>query len=459
MRINCNTSAHISNNQLNKAQTALSKSIERLSSGYKINHAEDDAAGMAIAKKMRTQIKALERASDNASDGVAVVQTAEGALNEVESMLQRARELAVQAADGTYSDEDRVAIQAEIDQLIAEVDRVSTDTEYNTTPILDGSLSRRAYPNTDNVSVLSMSPSVTSQEYTFDVTQPAKGAELLLSLPATITEDTAGVININGSDITLKVGDTTADIEGKIKDLGYKASINTTSVAGSIQLTGIPVGSAESITVRFANVTQAAAFGATGLTPENPRISANGQDCQVTLGAGFNTATARAEGNVITIRDVNNFEMVIEVPKETTLTDCTIKVTEIGTFNIQAGAQEGQQIAIDIPKINSHTLGIDEINCRTTYGASRAIEKMDEAISRVSATRSKLGAYQNRLETTVDSLKLFDENITSALSSIEDCDMAEEMTNYSSKSVLSQAATSILAQANERPQTVLQLLS
>lgn len=186
---------------------------------------------------------------------------------------------------------------------------------------------------------------------------------------------------------------------------------------------------------------------------------AAGEDCTVTLGDGFSsTAIATAKGGLVTVEDVNDFEMVFEVPGDTTIADCTLKVTEMGIMDIQVGANEGQQLKIDIPKVNSHTLGIDSLVVTTPDGAAIAIGKVDEAISQVSSVRSMLGAYQNRLENSVDSLNSYNENITAALSRIEDCDMAVEMTTFTAESVISQAATSVLAQANERPQNILQLL-
>ncbi len=457
MRINCNTTAHLSNNQLAKAQDALDRSIQKLSSGLKINRAEDDAAGMAIANRMHTQIKALGRASKNTTDGVAVVQTAEGALNEVENMLQRVRELAVQASDGLYSDEDRAAIQAEIDQILSEVDRVSTDTEYNTMPLLDGTLSRRAYADEDGVYVQSLSSTVQSKEYEIEVTQAAYEPWAALKLTA-ITDRTAGVIKINGVNVGLVSGDSADDVLNKIYDACTTAGLEPEPASDRVGIKGTSTGSKEAIVIEFASKEQADALAGAGMYDvDNLLLEERGTDCKVSLGAGFDTAKASADGNIITIKDVNNFEMVVEVPDGSTLTT-KIKVTDMGTLNIQSGANESQQIIIDIPKVDSHTLGIDDVNCRTTYGASRAITKLDEAINSISSIRSKLGAYQNRLEITTNSLDLFEENITSALSSIEDCDMATEMTEYTAKSVLTQAATSVLAQANERPQTVLQLL-
>ena len=172
MRVNCNISAIIANNQLSKSEDALSSAIERLSSGLRINKAEDDASGMAISKKMHAQIKAIERSANNTQDGVSVVQTAEGALSELENILQRMRELSVKAASETNSGEEKDAIQVEIDQLTKEVDRISTSTEYNTMTLLDGTLQRRAYADKDNVSA-TISDTVTAGEYSIEVTKEA----------------------------------------------------------------------------------------------------------------------------------------------------------------------------------------------------------------------------------------------------------------------------------------------
>lgn len=452
MRLNCNLSALISNNQLNKTQTNLDKSIERLSSGLRINHAEDDAAGMAIAKRMHTQIKALERAGKNAADGVSVVQTAEAALGEVENMLQRARELAVQAADESYTDDDRAAIQQEIGQILKEVDRVSTDTEYNTMPLLDGTLERRSYSDVDDVTAMDVSTAVKAGEYKLDVTAAAEKAAFSFTLPASFGGESCK-ININGAEIDLNSGDTADDLYARILDGCERAGVDVMKTGDQVSLKSREYGSNASVSVDFKSDETAALFGAARIN------TTYGRDCEVTLGAGFGaTAITGTDGNLISVRDVNGFDMKIEIPGETTFTDCTMKVTDIGTLGIQVGANEGQQLIINIPKTNTHTLGIDNVNVNTSRGASEAISSLDKAISEISSIRSKLGAYQNRLESSEDSVDSYSENMTAALSRIEDCDMAEEMTEYTSQSVLSQAATSVLAQANERPETVLQLL-
>lgn len=455
MRVNCNISAMVAQTQLGKTESALDRAIERLSSGLRINSAEDDAAGMAISKKMHTQIKALEQATRNASDGISVVQTAESSLAEMESMLQRIRELSVQAADDTYCTEDKIAIQDEINQLVTEIDRISTDTEYNSMPLLDGTLSRRAYANVNDVYMVEMSSSIVSGEYSFSVDTPATRASVTVNeFTGTVTAQEAGSIIINGASVSIEEGQDFDTVYQNIVEMCNVAGATVESTGtGSFQIKNELYGSEEEISVKFNNATLAAKFGM-------PLESvAAGEDCTVTLGDGFSsTAIATAKGGLVTVEDVNDFEMVFEVPGDTTIADCTLKVTEIGIMDIQVGANEGQQLKIDIPKVNSHTLGIDALVVTTPDGAAIAIGKVDEAISQVSSVRSMLGAYQNRLENSVDSLNSYNENITAALSRIEDCDMAVEMTTFTAESVISQAATSVLAQANERPQNILQLL-
>lgn len=456
MRVNCNISALVANTQLGRTESALDKAIERLSSGLRINKAEDDAAGMAISKKMHTQIKALEQSNRNSSDGISVVQTAESALAEMEDMLQRMRELSVQAADQTYSIEDKTAIQAEINQLVEEIDRVSADTEYNTMPLLDGTLSRRAYADVNDVYMLSMSPSIVSGDYSFSVDAPARRATVVATdFPGTISANEAGSIFINGGEIKVSEGETFDEVYQNIVEMCNLAGGTVENNGnGTFNIMNELYGSGEEISVKFSNIDLANKLG----LPSENNVAA-GVDCTVTLGAGFSdTAVAIAEGEKIIIQDINDFEMILEVPGDLVITECNMKVTELGIMDIQVGANEGQQLKLDIPKVNCHILGVDSLVVNTHIGASIAIKKLDNAISEISSIRSKLGAYQNRLENSVSSLNTYTENITAALSRIEDCDMAEEMTNYTAENVISQAATSVMAQANERPQSILQLL-
>jgi flagellin len=278
MRINNNIPALRSYHQLNKTNTKLDKTLERLSSGLRINRASDDAAGLAITQKMDTQVRGLNQAARNSMDGISLIQTAEGALNEVHAMLQRMRELAVQAANGTYEDIDRNSIQDEITELISEIDRIAKDTQFNEINLLNGNLDPNA--------------------------TPIKGIAL----------------------------------------------------------------------------------------------------------------------------------------------------------SLQIGANEGQTMEVDIPSIQTFDLKIDAVNLKDQNEAQQAISTISDAINHVSDIRSKLGAFQNRLEHTVANLNVASENLTEAKSRIEDADMAFEMSQFTQQNVLAQAGTAMLAQANQRPQNVLQLL-
>lgn len=512
MRINHNISALRANNQLARTNNQLDASLERLSSGFRINSAADDSAGLAISEKMRTQIAGLEQASRNASDGISVIQTAEGALIEVEAMLQRMRELAVQSANGTYTSEDRIAIQAEIDQLKQEITRISETTEFNTMTLLDGNIDRKSYSSNNNVKLVSLSDSVNVGEYRLQITQDARQA-VIIAGDSTFTgdpkdyvidEDEVGSININGESIKVNKGDTLADVFTKLRDAGDRVGVSVFAVADSAtpsatdnhELAGY-TSEAWSEDGRLAFVTRE--YGQDqkieiycddpelsaliGLS--NSKASASGYDAQAKLDntLGFaNTATLSVDGNRITVSDRNNFKMVFEVAPGTANTDfddyiindnespddpatdpgdfesVTIAVLDAGPMDLQIGANEGQTMAVRIPKVNPETLGIDKINIGTADGAQEAITLLDIAINQVSEIRSKLGAYQNRLEHSISNLDVTSENMTESLSRISDTDMAEEMAEYTQKNVLAQAGTSMLAQANQRPQTILSLL-
>lgn len=510
MRINHNITALKASNNLLKTNTALDKSLERLSSGYRINHAADDAAGMAISQKMRTQIAGLEQASRNASDGISLIQTAEGALVEVTSMVQRMRELSVQAANGTYTDDDRASIQNEINQLNEEITRISQSTEFNKTPLLDGSVDRKSFSDNKSVELISLTDSVAAGKYAINVTQDPRQAVMTLDVEALknaittdgVTDDLAGTININGIDVELVKGDTVDDVFEKIRNACDQANItvfgsktNTTNktytdenemyaqyepadIGSSKYLVFVSLGygSDETITINSDNSDLATNIGlsASGAT-------ATGVDAEATFNGGFSkTATISANGNVITVTDLNGFNMKFETmpgASQTTFTDATgnnpnaatitknpkaavvnVSVLNAGFVKLQVGANENQTVEITIPKVTPKTLGIDDVNVCTQEGSEAAITKCDDAVNAVTAIRAKLGAYQNRLEHSVANLDVGTENMTEALSRIEDTDMASEMANYTQKNVLAQAGTAMLAQANERPQTILSLL-
>lgn len=732
MRINHNISALRANNQLSRTNNKLDASLERLSSGYRINSAADDAAGLAISEKMRTQIAGLDQASRNASDGISVIQTAEGALIEVEAMLQRMRELSVQSANGTYTTEDRSAIQAEIDQLNKEIQRISDTTEFNKMTLLDGKIDRKSYSSNNQVNLISLSDSVDIGEYAIKITQDARQAVILgnttnFTGPTSdrkITAAEAGSININGESVTIEEGDTLDEVFEKIRNAcdsvnvnvfataagavpsttdnldmagytskslaggdklvfvsrdygsdqninlycdspalcdllgltikgasasGYDAKAelvlnsaasdslfeNTATVSikgnmitvsdrndfkmvfqvdpgtvGSVFTDASITGSSDEISMSYPpntiisgdygiTVTQDArqavivgnttVFSDTDPQPANRTVTAdeagtitiNGQTITVAAGdsiqdiyaqiqaacsaqglsanaidgnavpsatdhlatAGYTTkagfaagdrllflsddygssesisitcddpdlakifglttagataagydaevnlaansvgkGTAVVSGNIVTITDAEGNTKTVDVSAvhigteytdshitsanlaatagaaDVPAIDIVVSVLDAGPMDLQIGANEGQIMSIRIPKVNPQTLGIDKVNIGTADGAQEAISLLDIAINEVSSIRSKLGAYQNRLEHSISNLDVTSENMTESLSRIEDVDMAEEMAEYTQKNVLAQAGTAMLAQANQRPQQILSLI-
>lgn len=367
MKINYNASAMISNAALLRSDNALSNSIERLSSGLKINHAKDNASGIAMAKRMNAQIRSLEVANQNSNDGISVIEIAEGALSEVEEMIQRMNELAVKAANGVVDDGDRAMIDAEIKQLKTEIERVANTTMYNGEILLNGDFDVKGYSSDADLKVITYSDEVRS-------------------------------------------GD-------------YKINAITT------------------------------AFDADGnLDPAN---------CSISLGAGFPVgATATFSGDSVYVTGNNGFEMEFQVCNTHAYTGQAIDldITGLGAMGIQIGTNEGQELDVRIASINLRALGIDKVDCLTEANSKEFLGKMGGALNYINNARSRLGAYENRLEHTVSTIDLSEENMTAAYSRIMDVDMAEEMTEYSKNQVLVQAGTSMLAQANERPASVLQLL-
>lgn len=437
---------------LNRTNNAMDKSLERLSSGLKINHAADDAAGMAISQKMKTQIAGLEKASQNASDGISVIQTAEGALSEVGAMAQRMRELAVQASNGTNTETDRQAIQKEVDQLNEEIRRISETTEFNTKKLLNGDIDRKSYSSDSKVNLVALSDSVGVGSYNVKVTQLPEQTKATAT--GTITGGAEGKFCLNGEEVEILATDTTDEIFEKIRNLGDSMNISVSKNANKLVFTSDIYGADEKIEIYCSSTELENKLGLTGLTVNQ------GKDAEIALTSGFGqTATMSSSGKDVIITDQNGFSMKIEVdPTATKNTDIQIDVLSSGPMILQIGANEGQTMEVRIPEVTPKTLGIDTINMTTQDGAEKAITKLDAAITEISAIRAKLGAYQNRLEHSIANLDTTGENMTEALSRIEDTDMAEEMAEYTQKQVLSQAGTSMLAQANQRPQTILSLL-
>jgi len=512
MRINHNISALRANNQLSRTNKLLDSSLEKLSSGFRINKAADDAAGMAISEKMRTQIAGLDQASRNASDGISVIQTAEGAMIEMEAMLQRMRELSVQAANGTYTTNDREAIQKEIDQLNDEIQRISDTTEFNTMKLLNGNIDRKSYSNNNNVKLISLSDAVSVGDYQVELLQDARQAVIIgnkldfdgeTAAERKIKDNEVGTITINGQEVKVEKDDTIEQVFDKIRaaceivDVNVAAVADTTTLdyenypdmAGyvstkiekdtSLVFVSKGYGSNEKVEIQCDNEDLAKLFGLS-----TSKAVAKGVDAKATVTVGTesqftNTATTIINGNRITVTDRNDFKMIFEIKPNTvgtifddfdidsmsggepsggTAVDVTMSVLDAGPMDLQIGANAGQTMTVRIPKVDPVTLGVDKVNVLYDAGAQKAISILDAAVNEVSAIRSKLGAYQNRLEHSISNLDVTSENMTESLSRIADVDMAEEMANYTQRNVLAQAGTAMLAQANQRPQTILSLI-
>lgn len=362
MKINSNIQALIANSVLKANEEKYSTSTEKMSSGYKINHAKDSPAGMAISNRMNAQIRSLNKASDNASNAINVVQTADGALTEVHNMLQRMSELAVKGANGTMTELDREAIQEEVNALKKEINRIASDTEYNTQNLLGGEQAMKGYTDDTKMKVMDYSVDFPKGDYSVDVTVD----------PPTLTK-------ADGTSVS------------NLKDV----------------------------------------------VPED------------TLD-GRKIVTA-------TLRDGSTLKLSYD-PANPPTSQVLVDVTGMGGMKIQVGSSTGQEIQMVIPKMDTISIGIDAIDMRTEEGSQKALSVISNAIDYVSKSRSSLGAYQNRLESTVASLEETIEELTASYATIKDVDMAEEMVEYTKLQVLVQAGTSMLTQANEQPQQALQLL-
>lgn len=364
MIINHNMNAMNAHRQMMGNTSAAGKSMEKLSSGLRINRAGDDAAGLAISEKMRGQIRGLDQASRNAQDGISLLQTAEGGLNETHSILQRMRELTVQGANDTNVTVDRDAVKTELDQLSEEVDRIASTTEFNKQTLLNGGFGSK-----------------------------------LDSATTTVKVGQDGVIGLSAS--------------------GMKASGTVTlSVTGNV-ITADNGTSTESVDLGAATgVTKTANFGKIGVS-----LDLSGA----------------------TVADMNGL---------------VVKTTAQADVNFQIGANENQKLGVQIADMSTAGLTVAKADLQVdTYAnAQTTLTKVESAIKTVSAERSKIGAWQNRLEHTIANLGTSSENLTAAESRVRDVDMAKEMMSFSKNNILSQAAQAMLAQANQQPQGVLQLL-
>ncbi|WP_026672370.1 flagellin N-terminal helical domain-containing protein [Alkalihalobacterium bogoriense] len=384
MIINNNISALNTFRQMGVNNTAGSKAMEKLSSGLRINRAGDDAAGLAISEKMRGQIRGLDQASRNAQDGISLIQTAEGALNETHSILQRMRELAVQSSNDTNTETDREELQKEIDQLTSEIDRIANTTEFNTQKLLNGDKKGLAKKIDGSV----------------DVQNNSKATINLGNVSAAATTGTITITRIN---------DASAGTLFKLSDPAQSGITLNALTSAAATLGGVLSG-AGTLTI-------------SGLQ-------------NMAVGESVTLSFKKAEAAQTSISSALNF---------------------------QIGANSGQSIQVGINDMKADALGLrstsgDPLDIKAHDKASTAVTTINNAIEKVSAQRSQLGAYQNRLEHTIANLDNASENLQAAESRVRDVDMAREVMEMTRANILGQASQAMLAQANQKPQSVLQLL-
>lgn len=497
MRIQHNIMALNSHRQLGNNNSAVSKSLEKLSSGYRINRAGDDAAGLAISEKMRAQIKGLTAASDNSQDAISLVQTAEGGLQEVHSMLNRMQELATKSSNGTYTDDvDRKALQDEVSALKDEINRIADSTNFNGINLLDGSMNSGGAGIAFNVAVGTGAAGELKNAVNFEFSAP-EGYKIEIKTAAKNTPASAAW----GAGKTLTITlDGTADKEydqEAINNLIATASGTPSELQGKVSLKidksivirndGISTISAAKEAVKTVNATAAdAAKGITVTSTKGGNVTstltfdANAANSLGTTVAGSgNTTMNLVGGKSYTASEINDMlskaGAEMRVSYDGAYTGDELKAAGTGgVFTLAGGAglstggglklQIGDtsdtwnQLELSIEDMHVTSLGIGDIDISGREGAVAAISKIKDAINQVSTSRGKLGAIQNRLEHTINNLGVTTENITAAESRIRDVDMAKEMMEFTKNSVLMQSAQAMLAQANQQPQSILQLL-
>lgn len=529
MVVQHNLNAINANNKMNINVSGTKKATEKLSSGYQINRAGDNAAGLAISEKMRSQIRGLSQATKNANDGISLIQTAEGGLNETHSILQRMRELAVQSANGTYQDDtDREAIQLEVDALKSEIDRIASSTEYNGMKLLDGSLGgSKAVTEfgakygivdttstdlagsilTSNVAGAKVTIALGATKGGEAATWAADGKELVLNLVKneTYSQDDIDKLIANAdsrkadgivADLSLKLkngvmsatkpestGETVAGVRASATAKDIPTDLLTSAISGFGDQIAITSNSYGADTRKISIVTDAQAGKENVTTAKADTAGAKDGEFVIHLSTGKEYTERdiqdllKAEGldYSIAITDKNAPDGDVSVKFDAKTDDATVfqftmangagigkeEVATTGkglTFQIGANGVEDQRVTLNVNDMSSTAIGVANADVSTQDAANKAIDMVDAAVKTVSMQRAGLGALQNRLEYTVNNLTTTNENLTAAESQIRDTDMATEMINYTKNNILQQASQAMLAQANQQPQAILQLL-
>lgn len=488
MRIQHNLNAMNSLRQLGANNTNTGKNLEKLSSGYRINRAGDDAAGLAISEKMRGQIRGLEQAQQNAEDGISLIQTAEGGLNETHAILQRMREIAVQSSNGTYQNEvDRENLNKEVEALKSEIDRIASSTHFNKINLLDGSLTgpKGFGAGVTNVAMAAAGPTTNlNGAGEISITKKEDGS---FDLELKVNNSSIGKVNVasaaaagditfgaganavtvsHGGGATLKDGSSIVGLEFKAGKAAV-AQVDAEFTVGAMT-TGLTNTGATMTTTSTVTGTITADFVSTGTDTYDVTvggqlfsIDASGGPASFTYeGLTFEVADGAAiSDGSYTLGTVSQEYAPAIAAKNGSVSTADVRTSTGGlVFQIGANGSTDQQVSLKVGNMSSDGLGIQGISVLKQNNANDAIAAIDDAINTVSGTRADLGALQNRLEHTVNNLGVTNENLTAAESRIRDVDMAKEMMEYTKNNILTQAAQAMLAQANQQPQGVLQLL-
>lgn len=498
MRIQHNIMALNSSRQLGVNNSAVAKSLEKLSSGYRINRAGDDAAGLAISEKMRAQIKGLTAASDNSQDAISLVQTAEGGLQEVHSMLNRMQELATKSSNGTYTDDvDRKALQDEVDALKDEINRIADSTNFNGIKLLDGSMGVGTAGKVGNGTVAATTGITAATSFTFKAPEgysvqigagtgassakwDGKTLQITLQNTAgkTYTQSDLDALVKNASGVPAEVAgkvSLTADksftmgsavvagtnniLSNTVSEAATKAAYTTATNGVVVTATKAGAGYAQKLTV---DTVAGDALGATANADGSATLNLKATDSY--SASQINQMLANAGVNMQVSFDGEKTGAQIKANGAGTAGEYALVggtgLAEGGGLKLQIGDTNDNwnQLDLSISDMHVSSLGIGDIDISNREGASAAISKITQAINQVSTSRGKLGAIQNRLEHTINNLGVTTENITAAESRIRDVDMAKEMMEFTKNSVLMQSAQAMLAQANQQPQSILQLL-
>lgn len=486
MVINHNISALNTFNALSSNEKSATSALQKLSSGSQINSAGDNAAGLAISQKMNAQINGLNQAKTNAQDGVSLIQTADGALSETQSILQRMNTLATQAANDTNTTQNREAMQAEVNQLTQEIDRIANTTQFNTKNLLNGGAGVTIDQTTGTGLQVVSGASTVAAGTTVNLTSvtAAKASSITFTASAVnqniTTGSVASSITLNGTTINFAANSNAntivAAINAQTAATGVTATYTaaTAGAAGSLVLTSSSVGASAEIKMSGVTISDGGTATDTFVDAASGQIAAVGTDGTSILSSnalasgtvtdmlGTNASattdvgTITASGNNLTFHGAGVEGLVLNVANASA--SSSFSVTANNGLNLQIGALAGQNMYVSINDMRAAALGVNNLDLTTAGNASDAITTIQAAIDTVSTQRASLGAYENRLQHTQNNLSTESENLSSASSNITDVDMAKEMTEYTKNNILVQAAEAMLAQANQLPQGVLSLL-